>query len=358
MSEPLITVLMSVYNGDKFLEKAIKSITTQTFSDFEFLIFDDCSTDNSWNILKSFQDQRIRLFKNQKNMGLTHNLNRGLDLARGEYVARMDADDVSFQNRLNRQKDFLQKNPEIAMVGCWAEVISEAGKKIDRVNSPILPYLLKWRLIFNNTFTHSGVMFRKEAACKVGGYSGALRYAQDYDLWSRISTRWEVANIPIVLVGWRRWKRSASSIHEMEQAAATRWIAKRNMAKVLEGEFDENRFKNLMLMYSKPNYQLRQKDISQLAYNVERLLYCFCTKYNYRDRVVKKAIRVEIATHGFRCILNSPCSIIDKKRLVLCWVGKVKPNPFRIFSVFFFRRTELGIRISRLLKSNSIMNNQ
>ena len=222
MGNPKVTVLMPVYNGETYLAEAIESILNQTFADFEFLIIDDGSTDNTWDILNNFNDSRIRLVKNNQNMGITKTLNKGLQLARSNYVARMDADDICIQERLQRQKAFLDENLNFAMVGSWIEVIDEIGRKIKRINFPIVSYLLRWRLLYTNTFAHSAVMFRKDAALGVGGYSEKLRYAQDYDLWSRISIHWDVANIPAVLVQWRFWKESISAVQAKKQKETTR----------------------------------------------------------------------------------------------------------------------------------------
>jgi glycosyltransferase involved in cell wall biosynthesis len=127
-SYPKVSVVMSVYNGEKYLCEAIDSILNQTFENFEFLIVNDGSTDRTLEILQSYRDPRIKVINNERNIGLTASLNKGLKIAKGEYVARMDADDVSFPHRLEQQKAFLDRNPRVAMVGSWAEVIDESGK--------------------------------------------------------------------------------------------------------------------------------------------------------------------------------------------------------------------------------------
>jgi glycosyltransferase involved in cell wall biosynthesis len=352
MANAKLTVLMSVFNGERFLKKAVGSVLSQTFSDFEFLILDDCSTDNTWNILINFHDSRIRLIKNRVNMGLTRALNKGLGLARGEYVARMDADDISLPERLQRQKTFLDKNRNIAMVGCWVEVIDENGQKTKRVNFPIVPYLLRWRLLLINTFAHSAVMFRKDAALGVGGYSEKLRYAQDYDLWSRISIHWDVANIPNVLVQWRFWKEGISAVQAKKQGEATKQIAKRNIGYVIGEHPDETHFECLKELYTSTAKSLSREDIDRLNRITSELLDCFCQRFNYRNKAISEGIKVEISTHVFFNIFRAKCSIIKKGQLMLCWIKKFKPNPFRIFFIFFFRRTGIGTRIQGLFRQN------
>jgi len=121
MNQPQLTVLMPVYNGGPFLRSAIESILNQDFSDFDFLIIDDGSTDGSHEIAASYADPRIRLESNGRNLGLIATLNRGLDLARGTYVARMDADDIAFPDRLSKQLTFMEAHPEIGLCGTWYE---------------------------------------------------------------------------------------------------------------------------------------------------------------------------------------------------------------------------------------------
>ena len=129
---PLVTVLMSVYNGEKYLERAIKSILNQTFKDFEFLIINDGSTDNSVKIIQSFNDLRLRLIHNESNIGLIKTLNKGLKLSNGKYIARMDCDDISLPKRLSIQASFMEKYPEIGVCGSWVKIIGLGKKFINK----------------------------------------------------------------------------------------------------------------------------------------------------------------------------------------------------------------------------------
>lgn len=352
MGNPRVTVLMPVYNGETYLAEAIESILNQTFADFEFLIIDDGSTDNTWDILNNFNDSRIRLVKNNQNMGITKTLNKGLQLARSNYVARMDADDICFPKRLQRQKAFLDENLNFAMVGSWIEVIDEIGRKIERINFPIVSYLLRWRLLYTNTFVHSAVMFRKNAVLGIGGYLDNYRHAEDYDLWSRLSTHWEVANIPAVLVSWRSCKESISAKNAKKQKETTKQIAKRNIGYVIGEHPDETHFECLRELYTSTTKGLSLEDIDRLYRTTEEFLDCFCQRFNYRNKAVSEGIKVEIATHVFFNIFRAKCSIIKKGQLMLCWIKKFKPNPFRIFFIFFFRRTGIGTRIQGLFRQN------
>jgi glycosyltransferase involved in cell wall biosynthesis len=212
-----ITVLMSVYNGEKYLKKAVDSILKQTYKDFEFLIINDGSSDRTSKILKSYKDHRIKIIDNKKNMGLTRSLNKGLRLARGEYIARQDADDISLPRRLEKQVAFLNARPEYGLVGCWNYRIG-ANNKIEKKvvfytdHNDILPMLM-----IENHFVHSSVMFRKECIQKLGGYDEDLKFAQDYDLWLRIAEHYKVANLGEFLHLWRYEKHGISYNQREEQ---------------------------------------------------------------------------------------------------------------------------------------------
>ena len=167
---PQITVLMSVYNCERYLSEAIESILNQSFSDFEFLIINDGSTDNSRNIILSYADPRIRFFENEKNIGLTHSLNKGLRLATGQYIARMDADDVSMPKRLEKELTFLNQHHSVGLVGTYFNMINENGKVLNTVKPLSNERELKEKLLLENQFGHGSVMFRRVCVEKVGFY--------------------------------------------------------------------------------------------------------------------------------------------------------------------------------------------
>ena len=203
MKNHKVTVLMSVYNGEKYLREAIDSILNQTFTDFEFLIVNDGSTDRTAEILQSYDDHRIKIVDNAKNIGLTKSLNIGLRMARGEYIARMDADDVSMSLRLEKESELLDNKPEVGLVGIRYEVIDEADKSFGIVKYPMTDKEIKRRLLEGTSFGHGSVMFRKECIETVGLYRPEFKYAQDYDFFLRISERYAVANISESLYKFR-----------------------------------------------------------------------------------------------------------------------------------------------------------
>lgn len=201
---PKVTVLMAVYNGERFLREAIESILYQSYKDFEFLIINDGSTDNSRNIILSYNDSRIRLIDNNKNLGLTQSLNIGLKLAEGKYIARQDADDISDPERIEKQVSYLENHQEVALLGSWYKEINEEGKIINKSKLPCDHTEICWYLWFFCPFVHSAVMLRKLMVIeKVGFYNESFVYAQDRELWFRICRVLPAANLDEYLIKLR-----------------------------------------------------------------------------------------------------------------------------------------------------------
>lgn len=200
---PRISVVMSVYNGEKNLEQAIRSVLSQTFSNFEFIIVNDGSTDSSEKIINSFDDPRIKLVRNESNMGLTQSLVKGFDLANGAYIARMDADDISLPHRFETEVNFLDIHQDYALIGSSYYLINDLGEKLGIVPVLLCNDQLKNELIEKNWFCHGSTLIRKVAYDSVGGYNIGFTYAQDYDLWLRIAEQYKIANIEEPLYCWR-----------------------------------------------------------------------------------------------------------------------------------------------------------
>ncbi|MEZ4985668.1 MAG: glycosyltransferase [Saprospiraceae bacterium] len=224
-----ITVLMSVYNGEKFLQAAIDSILAQTFSDFEFLIIDDGSTDNSVSIIQTYQDHRIRLVLNDVNKGLTPTLNIGLGLAKGRYIARMDADDIAHPSRLQRQYEYLQSHPKTVLVGTNSDIINLDGKVTGHWSFPQKDEELRVWLLFRSVFVHSAAMFKKEVILP-DGYDTSFATAQDYGLWVNLAKKGKIANLPQTLLQYRKHGNAISTRSLHNQLDVTRTLQMRQLA--------------------------------------------------------------------------------------------------------------------------------
>ncbi len=216
-ARPKISVLLPVYNGEKYLKESIDSILQQTFSDFELLVISDGSTDESHRIIESYTDKRIRFIKNEKNKGLIFTLNRGLGEARGKYIARMDQDDISIPSRLQEQYDFLERNTGVALVGGWAEIIDENNNHLGYKRLPSEYFLIKFELLFRNPFIHSTIFFRKEIIQRLGGYNKDYEHAEDYELYSEMSDKYKIVNLPKILLKFRVHSQSIGQVSKTKK---------------------------------------------------------------------------------------------------------------------------------------------
>jgi glycosyltransferase involved in cell wall biosynthesis len=195
---------MAVHNAAPFIHESVSSILAQSYSNFELLVVDDGCTDESVAIIEAFADPRIRVVHNDRNLGLTRSLNRGLAESPAPLVARQDADDVCHRDRLALQVAYLQANPEIAVVGSWYRKIGATGDVLGERELPTEPVQLAWAMLFYCPLVHSAAMFRRADVAAVAGYDERFEYAQDYDLWSRLSRHRRLANLPQALVDYRQ----------------------------------------------------------------------------------------------------------------------------------------------------------
>ncbi|UCG13685.1 MAG: glycosyltransferase [Deltaproteobacteria bacterium] len=246
MKKPIVSVIMSVFNGQQYVGQAVQSVLKQTFADFEFIIIDDGSSDLTWEHLVAYRDPRIRLFRNQENVGLTKSLNKGLALAKGKYVARQDADDLSFPLRLEKQVTFLERHPEVVLISAHYEVIDPEGNTLGLLRRKGDPGLVAWSLLFYNHLAgHSLVMYRRHAVVGIGGYSEARPYSQDYDLWLRLSKVGDIVILPEVLLRWRKHDAQISDQARSEQEAHALELARNGISELLGEELSLDETKDL-----------------------------------------------------------------------------------------------------------------
>ena len=212
MAPPLVSVLLPVYNGERYVAAAVQSVLAQTYGRLELVVIDDGSTDGTLAVLQSFDDPRIRL-TSRENRGLVATLAEAATLAQGAYLARMDADDVSQPERLRRQVAFLEAHPGVVLVGTDCTVVDEDGSALHDDRYLTDPDELKVGQVVGNYFVHGAVMMRADAYDKVGGYDVTLPHAEDMDLWTRLSHAAAVASLPVPLYVYRDNPAGITSTH-------------------------------------------------------------------------------------------------------------------------------------------------
>ena len=290
--KPLISVVMSVYNGEQFLAEAIESILHQSWQDFEFIIVDDASRDATPQILELYQkqDDRIHLLRNEVNSGLGCSLQKGVEAARGRFIARMDADDISLPDRFEKQLNYLINHSEIKILGSGLLLIDENGKVVTQMQFLSAGSLLKWNMLLGNGIivSHPSVMMERGFIISLGGYS-SLRAAQDFDLWTR--TFWmdpfPIANLEDCLLAYRQHGKSTTSANNSLQEKTAIRIRLEKISQFLEKPVPEE----VVLAYRHPAY----------AYsNIEECirlwieLYCkFIDKFNV-NKEERRLIESEI----------------------------------------------------------------
>lgn len=201
IAQPLVSVVIAVCNGERWISKALESIVCQTLSDYECIIIDDGSIDGTLQVVASFADDRIRLIKNSTNLGLAASLNCAMRLARGCYLVRMDADDICLPSRFERQVAFMETNQHISASGCWVETI---GSCSEIWHYPVGHEAICCELLFGPPLAHPSMILRRESFQAADlWYDTSFRFAQDYDLWERASKQLQFANQPEILLQYR-----------------------------------------------------------------------------------------------------------------------------------------------------------
>lgn len=273
-----VSILLPVYNGEKYLENSINSILNQTFKDFEFLIIDDGSTDNSVELIKKFNDHRIVFVKNNKNIGLIKTLNKGLDLAQGEYVARMDQDDISLQKRLSMQVAFMDKNSDCGVCGSWIKTFGDVKSQIIKYETD--PDAIRAQLLFLNPLAHPTTILRKEVFNKFNlRYDDFYKNAEDYELWTRVINFSKICNIPEVLLNYRVSQGQITQKYQDAQNKMVMLIRKKTLS-ALKTNFNDNDVfihQNLGTYNSPPTEEFIDKVINWLIkiknINLEKNIY-------------------------------------------------------------------------------------
>lgn len=283
-----LTVLMPVYNNEKYVSFAIKSILNQTLKNFEFIIIDDCSSDQSFNIIKSFDDARLKIIRNKSNLGVAESLNKGIKLSKGKYIARMDSDDISLPNRLEYQLNFLKKNPDIGVLGSDVIIINENIKSISEVQfnfnkkkkfknfflqNPKTHDCCLWFLLFDNCFYHPTTMFKKSLIDIAGYYDHSG--SEDFDLWTRLINKTRFSNLKIPLLLYRQHSNQISKKKNTIEYNKRIVARSRAFYEILKYRISDDNLYNLSLRQSKN--ELKYKNF---VINFNKIYLQFNKKFN------------------------------------------------------------------------------
>ncbi|MGH3136771.1 MAG: glycosyltransferase family 2 protein, partial [Gaiellaceae bacterium] len=211
VAAPLVSVLLAVHNGEPYLWMALESVLRQTMADFELIVVDDASTDTTPEVIAAIDDHRLRVLRNEEQLGLAASLNRGLDEAQGRYVARLDADDVALPRRLELQVARLRATPGTVVLGSSVCAIDDDGAPGAVHAMPATPRAVRWHLLFSSPFFHPTALLDREYLDRNGlRYDPSFLESEDYDLWTRVLAAGDGANLPEALVLYRVHGRQAS----------------------------------------------------------------------------------------------------------------------------------------------------
>jgi glycosyltransferase involved in cell wall biosynthesis len=350
---PEVSVVMTVFNGEQYVAEAVESILAQTYRDFELIVVDNFSTDRTYEILTSYKDPRMTVIRNPANLGQTRALNVGVRAARGRYIARMDADDVAFPERLAVQYAFLEKHPEIAVVGSATLDMDRHGKPLRTYKVPTDPLTLKCYLAGSGELTawcvtHPTVMMRKSALEDVGLYrdeNGSLEgYPQDYELWGLLARKYEFANIERPLVKYRLLPKSASrnARNERDKAVFERYCAAITLEKIrfyLSNLACEDAERLMRMLEFQP--QEAGRDGAKVFEIFDR----------YLDRVTEKAAakrRVEFLKNRMKLYYLPQSFVTHKMQCVREFFRLMGRDPSALFDGRFYRKI-MKVFLSRVL---------
>lgn len=287
---PKVTVLLPVYNGERYLREAIDSVISQTFSDFELLIIDDGSTDSSLQIINSYTDSRIRLLRNDKRLKLSGALNRGMDNASGEYIARMDADDICLPQRLATQVTYMERYQDVGVCGSWIKMFGLRGTIVYK--APTGYQHVRAKALFDNPFVHPSVMMRKTLFDRFSlRFDGNYYPTEDFELWTRAISLFPCDNIGMVLLHYRVHSQSMTNSDWTQMDARALAIVKRELELLgCHASDDQAAFhRNIGRQMSR---QCRSRDEVMVAEEwLKSLLALNGQRKHYEDRALMEVIQ-------------------------------------------------------------------
>lgn len=343
-NKPEISVIMSVYNADEFIDESIESILNQTFHNFEFIIVDDGSIDQSWSKINKYadRDSRIVLLKNQKNLGLPASLNICLSKAKGRFIARQDADDISLPNRLEIQSGYLKLNTDTTMVSSGIYYIDKHGIIKRRINLNCEDEILSWHLLFYNYIRgHSQVMYRRKAINDAGGYDESFRFTEDYELWTRLFSYGRIHVLKDALIKYRQHEDSITGNYSNKVIDYSLIISQRHIESLIGEKLNIIEIYKLFRFWTANlsnidhnENNLNARDIHKI---LEKLLNKFTNMYPYMDTLVLKKLKAHVALQFMNRFFYEMLASRISKFPILFIVFAFKWQRFGLFKLIFWK---------------------
>ena len=261
---PEISVILPVYNAEKYIRNSIESILHQSYKDFELIIINDGPIDNSGAIISSFNDVRIHYYTNDTNLGLIKTLNKSINLSKGRYIARMDADDICMPNRFEKQVAFMESHPSVVLCGTWAKIIDDQGKITGRIKRIDSSDLIRATMLFTTPFLHPSVMMRSDAL-QNNQYDDISLHCEDLELWMRLAKQpeYQFANLPEFLLHYR-WHTTNISVQNSDFQADKKKQLIRPYIENLAGVITDDELKIHFLAFSTKALSISERKQSNI----------------------------------------------------------------------------------------------
>ena len=292
---PKISVILPIYNAQAFIADAVKSVLTQSVQDFELILIDDASSDRTSEILTGMLDPRIRVIRHDANRGLVTSLNEGLRLASGNFIARMDHDDIALPDRFARQLALLEQHSSIGVVGTGYRLIDGVGALGLSYRPLVTHEEISWAMSFLCPLAHPTVMARRDLLIAHGGYNEYAAYAEDYDLWERLSRQVRFANLPEPLLLLRKHEGNMTNVWLSKNIAVATDVATRRIGFLLDREVDRE---TVHCLYTQG--RVHPERIGQARELIVRLMQSCSVRYPSARRLIRHDAAIRIALMGLR----------------------------------------------------------
>lgn len=325
MPEPILSVIMPVYNAERYVGAAIESILQQTFPNLELIIIDDGSLDNSVEKIHSFKDDRIRLTKNNSNRGIVYSRNRGLLMAKGEYIGMLDADDIAYPEKFKEQIYFLEQNKDFGMVGSWARFIDEGGNfMLGSWKLKASPEMIPSIMLFKNYFLQSAVLYRKECISKFSFKEG-FDILEDYLIWYEITRQYKSWNLQKYLVDYRIHPGGVTKKHKDEKKGKEKRVFRIQLKELGIDASDEEMYLHMLIRSDRP---VKKKDTLIL---VEKWLLKIIRKNSDRKIYDQKMLARVVFNRWLKVCYKASVNRLTMMRLV--FTSKIFSNFMKSYTI-------------------------